>query len=677
MRSLAVCSVLGLFGLLACSSTPRSTPTPDNIDDVAYKDSEDVSDASDDGFDSYGYQQECIGYEFWFCPPLGAIWQKQVIIDKCAEVDCEVELCTASGYLILSIGECTEVLECNPHFPDLGTQICETEEGYPGEQKVVCEKGRIWFGPCVPCHEEEVCNGEDDDCDGQTDEGGDWGDCASDCGSGPLVCFNGSLICTAPEPQEEMCNYVDDDCDGLTDEGQKNQCGECGLVPEETCDGVDNDCDGETDEDLFELCSTPCGTGYRQCVEDGSGVWTMCSAKQPAPETCNSIDDDCDGEIDEDLLCGCLEHQVGALFPCKEDPLVCGKGWQQCQCAGGSTITPCPGVTVISECHALCYFQPIEGEPCLDLLGEPTPEECNNFDDDCDYLIDEDLYGICYSGPEGTMGVGTCHGGQQTCVKGEWGGGDPFQAGVCSGEVLPLAKDSCNGLDEDCDGLVDDGEKMKPTDICFVVDWSGSMAEEIAAVMGAMAQFAKNYSDEEILQWCLVVGPHPNPETGTQNGHLRRVIDLSPFSDFQAALTSLDPGSIGGADEMLLDALWLMLGGETSGLEWAPVILESVPPHDEFSIQWRGGDIQKLIIVWSDEDPQSHMIPKISNGDVKELIKSTPNLKVFTFTPTQLNIKNQWEPMAVESGGQWFELTTLASEMFLSLTEILDEEVCQ
>jgi len=51
----------------------------------------------------------------------------------------------------------------------------------------------------------------------------------------------------------------------------------------------------------------------------------------------------------------------------------------------------------------------------------------------------------CYSGPPGTLGIGQCRRGTQTC------GGDGI-LGVCQGEVLP-ATDLCgDGLDQDCAG---------------------------------------------------------------------------------------------------------------------------------------------------------------------------------------------------------------------------------
>lgn len=54
----------------------------------------------------------------------------------------------------------------------------------------------------------------------------------------------------------------------------------------------------------------------------------------------------------------------------------------------------------------------------------------------------------CYSGPEGTAGVGPCVAGRKSCVNGHWG--------ICDGEVLPRGE-RCDGEDQDCDGIVDDG----------------------------------------------------------------------------------------------------------------------------------------------------------------------------------------------------------------------------
>ena len=154
------------------------------------------------------------------------------------------------------------------------------------------------------------------------------GPCTTSCGS------TGASQCTAQcsqqtcAPLPESCNGVDDDCNGSTDEGFvcihgqvqpcDTSCGtqgqrSCGSLckwgpcqlPAESCNGSDDDCDGEVDEGL------PCQQGIAQPCETscGSEGTQMCSDQcalgpcQPPAETCNGVDDDCDGQVDEGLHC--------------------------------------------------------------------------------------------------------------------------------------------------------------------------------------------------------------------------------------------------------------------------------------------------------------------------------------------------------------------------------------
>jgi hypothetical protein len=79
----------------------------------------------------------------------------------------------------------------------------------------------------------------------------------------------------------------------------------------------------------------------------------------------------------------------------------------------------------------------------------PTGAElCDNKDNDCNGLVDDLPPRSCYGGPAGTLNVGECKAGTQTCVQGQWG--------VCLNEVLP-SPEKCDGKDNNCDGPVDEG----------------------------------------------------------------------------------------------------------------------------------------------------------------------------------------------------------------------------
>lgn len=77
----------------------------------------------------------------------------------------------------------------------------------------------------------------------------------------------------------------------------------------------------------------------------------------------------------------------------------------------------------------------------------PTDEMCDAVDNDCDGSVDDGLVVSCYTGPAGTMGVGVCHAGNQTCSGGAWS--------ACADQALP-SMEACNNLDDDCDTLIDE-----------------------------------------------------------------------------------------------------------------------------------------------------------------------------------------------------------------------------
>ena len=645
------------------------------------------------------YKQDCYKYEYYFCPPslyLEEIWQFEMITDTCKDPE-----------EIVYKGPCEQLFECDPADTEPETILCPfpaaTGGNIYGQQQKWCEKGVWKYSDCTAC-EPEVCDGIDNDCNGEIDDL-PIQECENECGLGELVCVDGEEVCFGDEPEEEICDYKDNDCDGLIDEGQTNACDSCGDVPEEVCDGFDNDCDGDVDEDLEQLCETDCETGIEFCV---LGSWVGCTAKIPFPEICNGLDDDCDGSVDEDLDCLCTKQMVGALFPCYESPLICGQGYKTCECFDED----CEQI-FMTECFAMCSYEDPVPENCDKFKGIVVDELCNNHDDNCNQEIDEDLFKGCYTGEPETLFVGICIPGEMTCEKGSWGNyyedGETFIGDYCMGEVVPNQTDECNGEDDNCDGIVDDGKDLKDTDILFIIDASGSMSDEIDAVLIAMNQFATYYKDEEVIQWGLVMGPfsEPKPDTWGNNQVSEIIVNLSPFSDFIAGLSGVSADWSTGI-EPIYDLIYLSLWNlaPTSALPW-PIsdlsFLEDFgswnetytdPKPQSFEINWRD-DAQHVVIVFTDEPGQSYLSVMsdltdlstvyhegISQIHLQQLISNCIDLNVYTFTKlaqkdtTWNGGQAGFEPLTIY-GGQWFELVGNPAQLYENLMQIIDDNACE
>ncbi|MBK8259683.1 MAG: hypothetical protein IPK82_44375 [Polyangiaceae bacterium] len=278
----------------------------------------------------------------------------------CSVVDCEAEWsdCDGNGQ-----NGCEANLPADPNNCDTCGNTCSAPNGTPG-----CEAGVCTLSSCDNSWSD--CNGElNDGCEIQSGiDPANCGSCGVKCGAGEtcqggvcgVFCDPGKGNCDGNAPNgcettlgtQSDCAFCGDSCDlanatGMCQGGAcaivmcqggfancdanpangcetslstASNCGACGVgcglgenciagqcaapnpcaILPEVCNGLDDNCDGQVDENLTEPCSTACGSGVIACT---AGKWGACSAPQPTAEVCgNTIDDDCDGNTDDVAL---------------------------------------------------------------------------------------------------------------------------------------------------------------------------------------------------------------------------------------------------------------------------------------------------------------------------------------------------------------------------------------
>jgi large repetitive protein len=393
--------------------------------------------------------------------------------------------------------------------PENEIEACDLPEGYV-ENDEDCDDSDTLISPLS----DEYCDTVDNDCDGETDEDLSvdavpfYADQDSDGYGDPDSIGFG---CTAPDGYVsntddcndlnnsvnpdglEYCNGIDDNCDGDTDEigvinaytyyldndqdgyGESSQSvaacllpigyseagGDCddndddiGPQAVEICDSIDNDCDGDTDEEATDQL-----TFYPDADNDGYGndALSVTACTQPEghleiagdcddddasispdmEETCDGIDNDCDGEIDDFAGANLSTYYADADEDGYGDP------------AAPTAACSLPEGHVENQ------------QDCDDADGEVNPERVelcgDGIDNDCNNLIDDDspVNGSTWYQDGDADGFGDPETPLTACEQPTGSSADSTDCDDHDDDILPSADEICDGIDNDCDGDTD------------------------------------------------------------------------------------------------------------------------------------------------------------------------------------------------------------------------------
>jgi hypothetical protein len=240
----------------------------------------------------------------------------------------------------------------------------------------------------------------------------------------------GPSDCSGGRRPRNCASHADNDCDGLPDDTLDDV---CRCLP-----GMREPCNGHGEKDG----NGPCQAGERVCVATAGGSrsdWGPCTGEiAPKPKDSCTVpgdDSDCDGTPNGD--CPCISGETRECGP-PEEVGICQFGVSTCQ---GERFSTCQGA-----------------------VTKQTRNCASSEDNDCDGKPDNTVDTSCTCevgtsracGTHSNDGVGICRAGTQTCVASANGSTSAY--GPCTGSVGPSTRSCSSSRDNDCDGSPDNAQ---------------------------------------------------------------------------------------------------------------------------------------------------------------------------------------------------------------------------
>ncbi len=355
------------------------------------------------------------------------------------------------------------VTACAPGWYDLDgvdQNGCEYECVKSGRDGVPCD-------PNDPECGKELCDNADNDCNGIINDGNEAGGgpeggtpcddycpnqtCLGECTSGVTTCVGEDLVCVPGQgPKLETCDVgdKDNDCDGVDDNGfdltsDPLNCGACGVSCVDALPNAVAECVDPAGAAPPACAIKACKPGYKDLDPTKPGC-EQCPKFPTSAETCNGIDDDCDGIIDNPAAIAAQKPAVSSF----------------CNHGRNTAATPCAGTTV--ECSGssgwTCKYPTGTGVE-IDTATKKVrvvENKCDDIDGNCDGQKDE---AFSNKGTACSAGKGACaRTATYVCAANA-------ASTVCAAAAVATdAKDElCNGVDDNCDGQIDERTPMPGT----------------------------------------------------------------------------------------------------------------------------------------------------------------------------------------------------------------------